>query len=115
MSEIGASIIFPKPRDRADEDLFNVLSEFTDDVIKILNKGILFSDNVDCELVDYTSNGTPDTEDTVVHGLGRVPVGFLVYSLDKAGIIYDGGTANTAVNLYLKCSVATVASKIIVF
>ena len=115
MSGIGASIIFPKPRDRADEDLFNVLSEFTNDVIKILNGGILFSDNFDCKLVTYTSNATPNTEDTFAHGLGRLPVGYLVYGMDKAAIVYDGGTAFTATNLYLKCNVATAAVKLLVF
>jgi len=115
MAEIAASIIFPRPRDKADEDLFNVLSEFTTDVIKILNGGILFSDNFDCQLVSYTSNGSADTEDTVAHGLGKVPTGYIVYSRDKAAIVYDSGTAFTATNIYLKCNVATVALKLIVF
>jgi len=63
----------------------------------------------------YTSNVTPDTEDTIVHGLGRIPVGFLVVDKDKAGDIYDGGTAWTDTNIYLKCSVATVAAVILVW
>jgi len=115
MSEIGASNIFPKPENTEDEDLYNVLSEFTNSVIEILNGGILFSDNFDCKLVTYTSNGTPDTEDTLAHGLGRTPTGYLVYGMDKAAIVYDGGTAFTATNLYLKCNVATAAVRLIVF
>jgi hypothetical protein len=115
MSEIGESIILPKPQDKQDEDLYNVLTTFVFSVTKILNGGILFQDNFDCKLVSFTSNATPDTEDTIAHGLGRTPTGYLIYSKDKAGILYDGGTAFDATNLYLKCNVASVALKIIVF
>jgi len=113
--DIGESVIFPKPRDRQEEDLYGVLSGFVHDVTRILNRGVVFEDNVDCAFVSFTSNATPDTEDTVAHGLGRVPTGYLVYSRDKAGVLYDSGTAFTASNIYLKCNVASVAFKLIVF
>ena len=65
--------------------------------------------------VDYTSNATPDTEDTVAHNLGWIPKGFIIVNRDKAGIAYDSGTAWTSSNIYLKCNVATVAFKLLVF
>jgi hypothetical protein len=115
MAGIGESIIFPNPRDQHEEDLYNSLREFIDDVTKILNRGILFSDNMDARLVTFTSNATPDTEDTTAHGLGRVPTGFIVYSQNKAGSLYNGGTAHNATNIYTKCNVASVTFKVIVF
>jgi len=63
----------------------------------------------------YTSNATPDAEDTIAHGLGRTPVGFIVIDKDKAGDIYDGGTAWTDTNIYLKCAVASVTATVLVF
>lgn len=67
------------------------------------------------QFISGTTNATPDTEDAFTHSLGRIPKGFLVVSKDKAGDIYDGGTANTTTALNLKCSVASVAFKIYVF
>jgi len=58
--------------------------------------------------VVYTSNATPNTEDTVPHGLERVPSGFIVTSIDKAGVVYKS-SAFDATNLKLKCSVASAA------
>lgn len=70
---------------------------------------------LDGEFVTYVSNATPDTEDTVTHTLGRVPKGYFVIRKDKAGDIYDGGTADTDTELHLKCAVATVTATIYVF
>ncbi len=63
----------------------------------------------------YTTNATPDTEDTVAHGLGRVPVGFIVVNRDKAGIVYDSGGTWTTTNILLKCNVASMTTTILVF
>lgn len=56
-----------------------------------------------------TTHATPDTEFTVAHDLGRAVVGYFVIRLDKAGVVYDSGTAWTTSNIYLKCNVASVA------
>lgn len=73
----------------------------------VINKG----ENVLGQFVTYTSNATPNTEDTVPHNLGSVPVGYIVISKDKSGDIYQKATTGTAwskTNLYLKCTVASV-------
>lgn len=115
MTEIGSSVQFPMAKDKRDIDLFNALQDFHTVIISILNRGIKFSDNVDCVLVSFTSNGVANTEDAVSHTLGKVPTGFIVYRLDKAAVVYDSGTTWTTTNIYLKCNVASVAYKIIVF
>lgn len=71
--------------------------------------------NLNAVWVVFTSNGTANTEDTVPHTLGRVPFGFLASCPDKAAVIYNGTTAWTTSNIYVKTSVATVAWKLLVF
>ena len=63
----------------------------------------------------FTSNGTANTEDTIAHLLGRVPVGVLASLPDKAAVLYKGTTAWTSTNIYVKTSVATVAWNVMIF
>lgn len=115
MSSIGGAPILPSPKDQQDIDLYRILSEFFRKIITILNRGITFNENVDCRLNSFSSSGTPDAENTIAHGLGKVPIGYIVYGLNKAAIVYTGATAWTNENIYLKVNVASVAVKIIVF
>lgn len=69
--------------------------------------------NVSGQFQQYTSNGVANTEDTIAHTVGSIPIGFLVLWQDKAGSFYQGpttGTAWTDSNIYLKCSVASVTA-----
>lgn len=66
-------------------------------------------ENISGEFQVFTSNATPDTEDTVAHTIGAVPVGYIVLKQDKAGSLYMSGTAWTSSNVYFKCDVASVA------
>lgn len=97
-----------------DKDLFRSLTEQDDNLAAILDRGVSFLDNVDCDFVTYTSNAVADTEDTVAHDLGKVPTGIIPVSLDKAGIIYKS-TTYTDENLFLKCNVASVTATLLVF
>ena len=47
---------------------------------------------------------TPDTDFTIPHKLGRIPVGYLLLSIDQAGIIYKGVKAWTNSSITLRCS-----------
>ena len=71
--------------------------------------------NLSAKYVVFTSHAVATTEDTVPHKLGRVPNGYIVVKQDKAGIVYDGTTAWTTTNLYLKSSVASVTWTLMVF
>lgn len=115
MSNIGANPILPSPKNDQDNDLYRVLSEFFRKIVTILNRGITFDENIDCRLNTFTSSGTPDAENTIAHGLGKVPTGYVIYGLNKAAIVYTGTTAWTSINIYLKVNVASAAVKIIVF
>lgn len=67
--------------------------------------------NIEGQWQTYTSNAVANTEDTLGHTIGSIPLGVIVVSQDKAGSLYQGpttGTAWTSTNIYLKCSVASV-------
>ena len=71
-------------------------------------------DNMFGTWVNYTTNAVANTEDTINHNLGFVPVGWLVVTQDKAGSIYKGTTTWTTSQIFLKCSVASVTARIFV-
>lgn len=115
MSVLGTGPVLPQPQDQQEQDLFKAIQDFAKNIVTILNRGISFDDNVDCRRVTFTSSATPDAENTVPHSLGKVPIGYLIYGLDKAAIVYTGATSWSDTNIYLKVNVASVAVKIIVF
>lgn len=102
------------PKDKYAKDLETTLDKIFGKIKQILNGGILFSDNFDAQLKTVTTAGA-DTEVSVAHTLKRTPTGYLVYSRDKAAVIYDSTTAWTANNIYIKANVATVTAKLIIF
>jgi len=60
----------------------------------------------------FTSDATPDTEFSVTHTLGAIPVGRIIFHQDKAGSLYQGpttGTNWTSTTVSFKCDVASVA------
>lgn len=71
-------------------------------------------DNIQGKWLTYATNGVANTEDTLVHGLGMIPIGFLVVLPPANGFVYRGATVWTVDNLYLKCSQASQTSLIFV-
>jgi heptaprenylglyceryl phosphate synthase len=97
-----------------DKDLSRSLNDLIVNLSVLLDGGLRFVDNMSVELVTLVSSGTPDAENTVAHGLKRVPTGYIIVGLDKAAIVYNG-SAPTTTTLPLKVNVATVTAKILVF
>lgn len=98
-----------------DKNLITVLGAWGQVLKAILDGGISFEDNVDVELITFTSSATPDAENAVAHTLGKIPTGFLVYSLNKGAVVYNGTTANTKTQIFLKVNVASTTIKAWVF
>ncbi|KIL42069.1 hypothetical protein SD70_02480 [Gordoniibacillus kamchatkensis] len=65
-------------------------------------------------IVNYTSNATANTQDTVPHGLGYTPQGYIVIGKNVAADVYIGTAADDN-NLYLKCTVASASLTLLVF
>lgn len=66
------------------------------------------------KIVSYTTNAAANTQDTVAHGLGYVPKGYIVINNGNGGVVYTGAPAD-ATNLYLKCTTASNAVTLLVF
>ena len=64
--------------------------------------------NLDLVFAKAVTPASANTEFTVRHELGRIPVGFLPVSIDKAGIVYASRKGSwTKTSIFLKCSAAT--------
>ena len=101
------------------DEYHRVTSQFARIISEVVNGRLTFGDGIDYDNVagkwiDYTTNATPDTEDTIAHGLGVIPVGYIVFKQSKAGSLYTGATAWTSSNIYLKCNVASMAVRIFI-
>jgi hypothetical protein len=68
------------------------------------------ADNVDGAWVNVVTPAAPNTDFTVNHNLGRLPVGYWIMQKDRAVDVYTGSVASTKTQLTLR---ATVASAVI--
>lgn len=86
-----------------------VVSILLENLVGIINNGILFSDNFSSKIqsVEFTA---ANTDVQIQHNLGRVPAGYLVFKLSAAAIVYDGATANTTTNAFLRSSAPCTAT-----
>lgn len=84
---------------------------------RVLGTGVSDSvtGDIDGRFVTYNTNATANTADTVTHSLGRVPVGYVVYSSQKGGVPYYGGVAATSTQITLKCTVASETLGLLLF
>lgn len=91
------------------EELGRYADIFCQDVVQVVNGGLTFGDNFNAKTLSVTfpsANGTV----AVIHGLGRVPAGYMVQSLTANMVIFNGTSGNTAQTLYLQASAAGTAS-----
>lgn len=103
------------PETPFEKDLENNIDKLFAVLAEVLDSGLTFDDNSSINRKSITTSGTPDTEAAVSHNLKRVPVGYFVVGRDKAGVIYNGTTAWTTTNIYLRSNVATVTATVIIF
>ena len=72
-------------------------------------------ENIDGEFQVFTSHATANTEFSVAHTLGVVPIGYIVMGQDKAGSLYQlsgTGTAWTSTTIYFKCDATSVQFRV---
>lgn len=63
-------------------------------------------ENISGEWQVISDTGSADTEFSVTHTIGSVPIGFLVMSRNKGGVVYNSSTQWTTTTVYLKCTTA---------
>lgn len=111
------SVPLPQPGQNLrpfDLDLIRMLDSLSSNLSAVFDRGVNVQDNLDVQIISYVSNAVPDTEDTVAHLLKRIPAGYLVAGLDKAAVVY-ATSAGTVTDILLKCNLASVSVKLIVF
>jgi hypothetical protein len=95
------------------EDQPRFISMALNQIAQILNNGLGFSDNFNAKTLTISFSAA-NTDVATIHGLGRVPTGYIVIGSSAATSVYDGASANTASLLYLRASAATTV-KVLVF
>ena len=96
-------------------ELLETLLKYSVNLADVINGGIKLDENLNVKILTIADSGNADSENTVAHTLKRVPSYFIVVNIDKGGVVYDGGTAWTNTNVYLKCTVANCAIKVLIF
>ena len=66
-------------------------------------------ENISGEFQVVADSGSANTEFSITHTLGAIPIGYLVTKISNAGVIYDSGTTWTSSTIYLKSSAANSA------
>ena len=69
-------------------------------------------ENVAGKFIIFTSSGTADAENKIVHSMNCVPVGYIVVNQDKAGSLYAGASTWNTTDIYVKSSVASITWKV---
>jgi len=113
--QIRSRVNTGKPESNFDKSLVQELLSYSYELATLLNGGLKFSDNFNAQIIPIADSGNADSENTVAHTLKRVPTGFLIIKINKAGIVYDSGTSWTTTNIYVKCNVANCAITLLVF
>ena len=113
--QIKKRIETSKPETAFDKTLEEGLLKYSYDLSTLLNGGLKFTDNFDANILTVSDTGIANTEFSAAHTLKRAPTGFIIINNNKAGVVYDSGTAWSVTTIYLKCSVANCTVKILVF
>jgi len=79
-------------------------------LVSVINGNIGFGDGVHADNVNgvWASVNFPlaNTDVTVTHNLGRLPVGYIVMTKSQAGDVYTGSVVATKTQITLRCSTA---------
>lgn len=110
MSKLTASYEFDRVKP---EEMPRILELFGEQVTTTVNGQLDFFTNFNCKALTITF-GAANVDVSAIHGLGRVPVGYLVYSRNASMVVYDGSVEWSASLLSLRASAAGTA-KLIVF
>lgn len=84
-------------------------------IVDALNNGLSPADNWYAKILGpITSPGTPNTEFTAVHNLGKTPIAYIV-NVDRSAVVYDSRRSSwDKQNMFLKCSIASATIYLIV-
>jgi hypothetical protein len=94
---------------------------FIEDIYKLVQRNISFGtqvnggdQNIAGQMVEIANTGTANTQFTVTHNLGRIPLYYDVKYINGNGVVYDSGTAWTKTQAFFKCSLANAKVRLFV-
>lgn len=95
------------------EELARYTSIFLSQVVEKFNKNLNFTDDFSGNIINVTFSSA-NVDVASIHGLGRVPSGYIILGASAAMSVYDGASANTSSLIYLRSSAAGVAKVLVV-
>lgn len=100
--------------------LIRALRDQFKELARVINGNISLGDgtdpgNIDGGWVSAVTDATPNTNFTVQHNLGRIPVGFLVVDKTANLDVWRGTTASTETDLTLQSDVANETILLFIF
>lgn len=115
LSRVGTAQDYSSLLDRFQQ----AVKRYVEKIVSVLNGQVGFGngtdlDNLQGRWINVTSSGVADTDFTVTHNLGRIPVGFLLVAADKAAVVYRGTVAWTSTQMTLKASQASTVLRLFV-
>lgn len=103
------------PQNPWESDVDRALDRQFSDIYTMLAAGLLFTDNFDAYITEFTTDATPGVETAIEHGLKRVPTGFLVLEKNKAAHLFKGSTEKTSTQYYVQSDTSSVKVKLMIF
>ena len=104
------------------EDVPRNQARWTERIAKVVNGGISFGDtmsnkdgdiNINCWKAQGTTPGAANTNFTINHSLGRVPLTIVGQDTNNGGLLYRGSVAWTKTTVTLRCTTATATYNVI--
>lgn len=106
------------PQAIADINSQSSLREYTEHTNRMLNNLSLGDgtnkpeQNADIYHISGVTDVVAGTETIFTHKLGRIPIGYVVYNIDKTGNLYNGSTTWTSTTVSIKGSANSIAFKL---
>jgi hypothetical protein len=75
----------------------------------------ILDNGIDKRVFADVTSGSADAEFTIEHGAGTIPLGYIVISQDKPGIIYSSATPWDESHIFLKSTVSGVVLRVLIF
>jgi len=108
-----------EPKKDSLNQFVQMLKQVYQNLIGVINGQIGFGDgtnldNINGSWINVVAPVAPNTDFTVNHNLGRLPVGYWIMEKDRACDVYTGGVAATTTQLTLKATVASAVLRLFI-
>jgi len=108
-----------KPEQKSLNDFVQMLKTVYQNFIQVLNGNVGFGDgtipdNISGSWINVVAPVAPNTDFTVNHNLGRLPVGYWIMQKDRACDVYTGSVAASATQLTLRATVASAVLRLFI-